>query len=95
MSLRFCLAQEVGKQLVPRFCEHTLWMELHSLQMGVVAMAEPHDRAVFQPSGDLQALREGGSFRNQAVISRSGEGLGKSSEDAFTAMLHGRRFPMH
>ena len=53
MSLGFCLTQEVGQQLVPCFCEHTFRMELHPLQMGVVAMAQPHDRSVFEPTNAL------------------------------------------
>ena len=88
LSLGFCLAQEVGQQLVPCFCEHALRMELHPLQMGVVAMAQPHDRSILEPGGDFKALRKGFPFSNQAVISGRGQGLGKPGKDAFTAMLN-------
>ena len=77
MSLGFCLTQEVGQQLVPCFCEHALRMELHPLQMGVVAMAQPHDRSILEPGGDFKALRKRVSFRNQAVITGRGKGLGE------------------
>jgi hypothetical protein len=39
MSPALYLKQKVGKQLVTGFCEHTFRVELHSLQMGIVAMA--------------------------------------------------------
>ena len=95
MSLRFCLTEEVGQQLVPCFCEHTLRMELHSLKVGVVAMAQSHDRSILQPGSDFKAVRKGVAFSNQAVIAGRGKGLGKPGEDAFPAMLHRGCFPMH
>ena len=89
------MTQEVGQQLVPCFCEHALRMELHPLQMGVVAMAQPHDRSILEPGGDFKALRKRVSFSNQAVIPGRSKGLGESGEDACTAMLNRGCFPVH
>ena len=53
---RCCLGEEIAQQLVAVLGEHALGVELHPLEVRIVAMAQAHDRAVLEPGGDLQAV---------------------------------------
>ena len=85
-ALTRCFLQEIGEQLVPGVCEHTLRMELHPLHVGIVPMPQTHHHAVGKPRGDFEAIRQAVSICHQAVITGGCEGLGEACKHSFTVM---------
>ena len=66
LSLGF--PQEIGQQLVAFIGEHALRVELHPLQVLMLPVPQAHDRAVLEPGGHLEAVRQGFALGDQGVI---------------------------
>jgi hypothetical protein len=52
-------------------------------------VAQAHDRAVFQPGGDLKVGGQGGAVDDEGVVARGLEGRGQAAEDALPGVVHG------
>lgn len=89
--------QEVAQQLVPRLGQYTFRVELHPLQVGVVAVAQAHDGVltILQPCGNLQAVGQGGALHHQGVVTGGGQGLGQPAEYPFLLVVDSRGLPVH
>ena len=68
--------------------EDALWMELHTLQVQMLSVTQPHHHAPLQPGGDLQATRKAFTISDQRVIARGRKRLGQTSEHAFSLVMH-------
>ena len=68
--------------------ENALRMKLHTLQVQMLTVTQPHHHAPLQPGGDLQTSRKALTISDQRVIARGGEGLGQTSEHAFSLVMH-------
>ena len=80
------VAEEIGQQLMTGIGEHALRVELHPLHMGVLAVPEPHDRAVLEPGRDFEAVGQRLPFGDQGVIAGRRERLRQPGKDPFSFM---------
>ena len=69
-------------------------MELHTLDQ-LFFVTQAHDGAVFQPSGDFKALRQGFFFDDQGMITGGKEGRGQATEHAFAVVMDMAHLAMH
>ena len=89
------LAQKVGQQRMTLLGEHAFGVELHPLNVGEIAVAQAHDRAVVEPGGDLEAVGQRLALGDQAVVSGGGERVGQTLKHALAAVVHRRGFAVH
>src|SRR3954451_6117571 len=86
--------EEISQQMGAGAGEHRLGVELHP-QIGEVAVAHPHQRAVVRPGERLQLRREGGLLHLQAVIAGGLERVGQAGEDPHVVMADGGGLAVH
>lgn len=58
-----------------------------------VLVTHPHDLAVFDPGGDLQAVRQRGALNDQRVIAGGLERIGKPLEQVEAVVMDGEVLP--
>ncbi len=86
--------EEVAQEGVTVAGEDRLRMELHALDRKH-AVAEAHDEAVRGMRSDLQTLRQGLSFQDEAVITTYGHGLWEPREEAAPVVVDSGLMTMH
>ena len=70
------------------------WMELHAFD-GQVAVAQAHDRAVFQPGRDLKAVGQTLAVNDQGMIARALKRRWKVGKDTLAVVMHRTELAMH
>ena len=69
--------------------EHAFGVELHPLQVRMLPVPQAHDRAVFEPGGHLETVRQGVALGDQRVVTGGRQRLGQSREHAITFVQDG------
>ena len=72
--------EEVGQQVLAAVREVGLGVELHA-EVGPLPVLEAHHQAVVRPGGDLELVGQRLPVRNQRVVARRGERVGKARKD--------------